>query len=140
MCIRDSPHTILVTDEEEPPLTADDIEITPPKGMTASTVQEAVDQLFISVSNGKKKVASAITDKGVETAQDAAFQTMADNIAKIQTGASTGDATATAGDILAGKTAYIATGKAEGLIPTKSARTYTPGTVSYTHLDVYKRQ
>ena len=128
----DVPHTILVTDEEEPPLTADDIEITPPKGMTASTVQEAVDQLFISVSNGKKKVASAITDKGVETAQDAAFQTMADNIAKIQTGASTGDATATAGDILAGKTAYIATGKAEGLIPTKSARTYTPGTSDQT--------
>lgn len=128
----DVPHTILVTDEDELPLTADDIEITPPKGMTASTVQEAVDQLFTSVSDGKKKVASAITDKGVETAQDATFQTMADNIAKIQTGASTGDATATAGDILAGKTAYIATGKAEGLIPTKSARTYTPGAADQT--------
>lgn len=128
----DVPHTILVTDEEEPPLTADDIEITPPKGMTANTVQDAVDQLFISVSDGKKKVASAITDKGIETAPDATFQTMADNIAKIQTGASTGDATATAGDILAGKTAYIATGKAEGLIPTKSARTYTPGTADQT--------
>ncbi|MEY8360058.1 hypothetical protein AALA99_13725 [Anaerotruncus colihominis] len=128
----DVPHTILVTDEEEPPLTADDIEITPPKGMTASTVQEAVDQLFTSVSDGKKKVAAAITDKGIETAQNATFQTMADNIAKIQTGTSTGDATATAGDILAGKTAYIATGKAEGLIPTKSARTYTPGTADQT--------
>lgn len=42
--------------------------------------QEAVDELFTSVSNGKSLVASAITDKGVPTASDATFQQMADNI------------------------------------------------------------
>ena len=38
---------------------------------------------FQSVSDGKALVASAITDKGVQTASDATFQTMADNIAEI---------------------------------------------------------
>ncbi len=42
-----------------------------------------VDQLFTSVSNGKAQVASAITDKGVATAEDAAFATMAENIRNI---------------------------------------------------------
>lgn len=38
---------------------------------------------FQSVSDGKALVASAITDKGVQTASDATFQTMAGNIDKI---------------------------------------------------------
>ena len=38
-----------------------------------------------SVSNGKSLIASAITDKGIETLSDATFQTMADNIRLIQT-------------------------------------------------------
>lgn len=39
--------------------------------------------LFTSVSDGKQLVASAITDKGVSTAPDATFSTMATNIRKI---------------------------------------------------------
>ncbi|MGE7113950.1 hypothetical protein [Lysinibacillus sp. NPDC047702] len=39
-----------------------------------------------SVSNGKAQVASAITGKGVQTASDATFETMANNINKIPTG------------------------------------------------------
>lgn len=39
--------------------------------------------LFQSVSDGKSLVASAITDKGVTTAEDATFAVMADNIASI---------------------------------------------------------
>ena len=35
---------------------------------------------FTLVSNGKAKVASAITDKGISTASDATFDTMASNI------------------------------------------------------------
>ncbi|MGG2110190.1 hypothetical protein ABFY60_06680 [Lysinibacillus pakistanensis] len=38
-----------------------------------------------SVSNGKAQVASAITGKGVQTASDATFETMANNINAIQT-------------------------------------------------------
>ena len=40
-------------------------------------------EVFQSVSNGKAKIAAAITDKGQPTAADATFQTMADNIALI---------------------------------------------------------
>ena len=39
-----------------------------------------------SVSNGKSLIASAITDKGIETLSDATFQTMADNIGLIEGG------------------------------------------------------
>ena len=42
--------------------------------------QSSVDSLFTSVSNGKALVASAITDKGIQTASDATFQQMSDNI------------------------------------------------------------
>ena len=42
-----------------------------------------VDSLGKSVSDGKTLVANAITAKGVSTATDASFQTMADNILSI---------------------------------------------------------
>ena len=45
-----------------------------------------MNEVFQSVSNGKKKVAKAITDKGVPTANDATFATMADNIDAIPSG------------------------------------------------------
>ena len=41
------------------------------------------NELKTSVSNGKSLIASAITDKGVSTASDATFQTMSNNIRKI---------------------------------------------------------
>ena len=49
-------------------------------------LQEQVDECFQSVSDGKALVASAITGKGVITASDAAFKTMANNISAISTG------------------------------------------------------
>ena len=42
-----------------------------------------ISSLKSSVSNGKSLIASAITDKGVSTASDATFQTMANNIRSI---------------------------------------------------------
>lgn len=51
-----------------------------------SNMQEDMTELKNSVSDGKALVASAITDKGVATASDAAFQTMANNIRNIPTG------------------------------------------------------
>ncbi len=52
-------------------------------GAAATDVQTALDEVFQSVSDGKAIVAAAITDKGIETADDATFQTMADHIEAI---------------------------------------------------------
>ena len=49
-------------------------------------VDDETNALKKSVSDGKTKVANAITDKGVETATDATFDVMAENISKIETG------------------------------------------------------
>lgn len=123
----EAPHVITFDGEEEPPLTAEDIQFS-----ETETVKEAIDGLFTSVSNGKQAVASAITDMGVPTEEDAAFSELAENIRKITGGMDTSDATAAPGDILSGKTAYTAAGKVEGIIPTLAAQTIVPGTASRT--------
>ena len=48
--------------------------------------QSSVEELKTSVSEGKALVAAAVTDKGVETAADAAFVTIANNIRAIPVG------------------------------------------------------
>ena len=53
---------------------------------TVSNMQEDIEELKNSVSDGKALVASAITDKGIATASDASFGTMASNILEIPTG------------------------------------------------------
>lgn len=124
--IGDAPHTITFTADEDP-LTADDVEYS-----ETETVKDAIDGLKSSVSSGKALIASAITDKGVPTAQDATFQQMAENIGDISSGSDTSDATATSFDILAPKTAYTAAGKVEGVIPTLLGQTIMPGTADKT--------
>ncbi|WEG18480.1 hypothetical protein PQ478_08355 [Alkalihalophilus pseudofirmus] len=57
-------------------VTAHSAEYTQFKGDT----ETEIDNLKSSVSNGKSLVATAITDQGVPTSSDAAFQTMANNI------------------------------------------------------------
>lgn len=49
-------------------------------------VEERVEEVFQSVSNGKELIASAITDKGVDTGATDTFATMAQNISDIPTG------------------------------------------------------
>lgn len=49
-------------------------------------IKQRLDEVFTSVSSGKQLVASAITDKGVSTEDDATFQVMANNINDIATG------------------------------------------------------
>ena len=53
--------------------------------ITISQLETQVSDLFQSVSDGKTLVANAITDKGVSTATNATFATMASNISKINT-------------------------------------------------------
>lgn len=69
--------------------------------------QTEVDSLKKSVSDGKATVATAITEKGVATASDATFATMATNIGSIKVGIDTSGATASTSDILSGKTAGV---------------------------------
>lgn len=54
--------------------------------ITGTNVQQAIDQLFTSVSDGKTQIASAITDKGVSTSASDTFAQMAANIGSIATG------------------------------------------------------
>ena len=49
------------------------------------TLVGAINEVFQCVSNAKGKIAEAITDKGVETSATDTFQTMANNIYKINT-------------------------------------------------------
>ena len=50
---------------------------------TNKTLISAINEVFQSVSNGKKIIASAITDRGVLTPSDATFSDMARNIINI---------------------------------------------------------
>ena len=51
----------------------------------------AINELFQNVSNGKTLIATAITDKGIDTSSDDSFQVMADNISLIKANTSKGD-------------------------------------------------
>lgn len=52
-------------------------------GISATTVQDAIDSCFTSVSNRKILIASAITDRGISTGANDSFSTMANNILKL---------------------------------------------------------
>lgn len=76
---------------------------------------EKYNELFQSVSDGKSKIAEAITDKGVNTSASDSYDKMADNISQIQTGLDTSDATATSSTILRNYTAYAKGQKITGI-------------------------
>lgn len=54
--------------------------------LEATNVQDAIDEVFTSVSNGKTLIADAITDKGIETSATDTFVTMAEHIGQISGG------------------------------------------------------
>ena len=53
---------------------------------TSQTIVGSLNECFQSVSNGKSLIATAITDKGVQTAATDSFSTMATNISNISGG------------------------------------------------------
>lgn len=78
-------YTIEMTEEEEGDLSATQVGYNNvATGMAATNVQDAVTELFTSVSNGKSLLAGAITDKGVSTSATDSFSVMAENIMKIR--------------------------------------------------------
>ena len=74
-----------------------------------NNLNNEIQNLKDSVSNGKRLIANAITDKGVNTPADATFAIMAGNIGNIRTTVS--GATFDQSDLLAGKTAVDSSGR-----------------------------
>ena len=93
-------------------LKAQTISFTSSVGATGTNVQQAIDELFTSASNGKELIADAITGKGIPTSANDTYSTMAENIEKIETGIDISDATLTAASELKKDiVAYSKTGK-----------------------------
>lgn len=84
--------------------------------MKSTTAQDAFVELFTNVSDGKRQVASAVTDKGVPTSEDATFDTIAEHVRSISTGTDTSDADITAADVRSGKVGYGKDGKVTGTV------------------------
>lgn len=89
------------------------------EGFAADAYQTKLqfEECFQSVSNGKALVASAITGKGVTTASDAAFSTMANNINNIKDVANNTPGTAVASVLTKGYTAWVNGVKITGTRP-----------------------
>lgn len=76
-------------------------------------LNDKIEDLKKTVSDGKSAIASAITDAGVSTASDASFATMSSNIATVHTDTTYTDKS----HIIYGETAYVQGKKVTGTMP-----------------------
>lgn len=82
--IGSGPFTIEIDEDEDGELSAVQVKYdNSTSGMTSTNIQDAVTELFTSVSEGKSLIAAAVTDSGIQTAADATFTTMAENAGNI---------------------------------------------------------
>lgn len=95
---------------------------------TEKTVDAAINKLFTYASDGKTKVAAAVTGKGVNTPSSATFDQIAANIGKITTEQTPEISVSNTGLI----TATCGSKSATQQLPTQAAQTITPGTTPQT--------
>lgn len=85
----------------------------------------SVQEQITRISGAKTSIAEAIAAKGVSVPSGTKIDGMATLIGEISTGVDTSDATAAAGDMRSGKTAYVNGEKVTGNVPVKSSSDLT---------------
>lgn len=78
----------------------------------------AISDVLTAIKQNLQAAYNKLQDKGATIPTNKNLENLAGAIETVSTGTDTSDATATASDILAGKTAYAASGKVTGTIET----------------------
>ena len=91
-----------------------------------ANLEKEKEEYATKVQNYKASIAQAITSAGVSTSADASTSTMTTNIGKILSSSTAG--TATAGDILSGKTAWLNGTKITGTMANRGSLNWSPTT------------